>query len=215
MTYSPCYPPAGQVLYSPERAERRRKESLWGIHLAPAGLGELECSVPGGFATPGQTDALQDRSYDSMEPKWEAFRRQGGRLIEAPDQVELGRCVDERRHCAWSLGIRPGDFVIPVCHQGMNRSQILRLALLGTVRKLNSSPARSALRSAPSTESGERWVSRAHGAVSGCDAFTAYGADVNEMNFFGYLHDSGEIFLQPTTQSPTKIRRKGRCSAGS
>ena len=40
----------------------------------------------------------------------------------------------------------------------------------------------------------EQWVARAHGAVSGCDAHTAYGPDLDENSFFGFLFDSGDIF---------------------
>ena len=35
------------------------------------------------------------------------------------------------------MGIHPGDFVIPVCHQGMNRSQVMRMALAGVIDKLH------------------------------------------------------------------------------
>ena len=81
------------------------------------------------------------------------------------------------------MGIHPDDFLIPVCDQGMNRSQVMRVALTSVVERLGVD------------ELGVMtpWVSRAHGAVSGCDAHTAY-EDLDEMNFFGYLFDPGEIF---------------------
>ena len=52
----------------------------------------------------------------------------------------------------------------PVCDQGMNRSQVMRVALTSVVERLGVD------------ELGVMtpWVSRAHGAVSGCDAHTAY-----------------------------------------
>jgi hypothetical protein len=126
------------------------------------------------------------------------------------------------------------------CCQGMNRSQVMRLALCGAVRRLrrpmplvarchsspeatrrprplvarcHSSPAPAAApdatgasspRSSPASEEEEEeeeeekeegWVSRAHGAVSGCDAHTAF-RDVTEENFFGYLFDPGHIFAR-------------------
>ena len=70
----------------------------------------------------------------------------------------------------------------------MNRSQVMRLALLGAVRKLlceASGDAREA--------EADQWVARAHGAVSGCDAHSAYER-VDEQNFFAYIFDTGEIF---------------------
>ena len=81
------------------------------------------------------------------------------------------------------MGIHPDDFLIPVCDDGMNRSQVMRVALTSVVERLGVD------------ELGVMtpWVSRAHGAVSGCDAHTAY-EDLDEMNFFGYLFDPGEIF---------------------
>jgi hypothetical protein len=36
-----------------------------------------------------------------------------------------------------------------------------------------------------------------HGATSGCDPFTAY-SNLDHSNFFGYIHDAGDIFLQST-----------------
>ena len=88
----------------------------------------------------------------------------------------------------WSVGIHPGDFLVPVCHQGMNRSQVMRLALTGVVseldRQLGQTPQSSAT----------PWVSRAHGAVSGCDAHSAY-RHLNEENFYSYLFDEGDMFV--------------------
>jgi hypothetical protein len=72
----------------------------------------------------------------------------------------------------WSVGIHRGDFLIPVCHQGMNRSQVMRLALCGAARKLYSDRAGAGT----AHSEAETWVSRAHGAVSGCDAHSAYQA---------------------------------------
>ena len=86
----------------------------------------------------------------------------------------------------WSVGIHPDDFLIPVCHQGMNRSQVMRMALTSVIEVLDPDDG-----SAPGVKTD--WVSRAHGAVSGCDAHSAY-KDLDEMNFFGYLFDPGEIF---------------------
>ena len=112
----------------------------------------------------------------------------------------------------WSVAVRPGDYLIPVCHQGLNRSQIIRLALRAAIRTLGQDP--------------DQWVAEAHGALSGCDAHTAFqvpprppaptwaparsrmmkelssknwltpspSQDVHEDNFFGYLHDPGDIF---------------------
>ena len=86
------------------------------------------------------------------------------------------------------MGIHPDDFLIPVCDDGMNRSQVMRVALTSVVERLGVD------------ELGVMtpWVSRAHGAVSGCDAHTAYG-DLDEMNFFGYLFDSS-IYIDINAQ---------------
>jgi hypothetical protein len=163
----------------------------------PGSLTELEEHVPGKFNhQAGVPDPLGDRAEDEeatlglKHPEWKQiaeFYRAGGRVIEAPDQEDVANWADanEKR---WSIGIHPGDFLIPVCHQGMNRSQVMRLALKGVVRKLEQG-----VDSSFDADGETPWVSRAHGAVSGCDAHSAY-ADLDEMNFFAYLFDEGDIF---------------------
>ncbi len=71
----------------------------------------------------------------------------------------------------------------------MNRSQVMRLALTGAVKELHRQQGLPAEEKPSETH----WVSRAHGAVSGCDAHSAY-QDLDEMNFFGYLFDEGTMF---------------------
>ena len=110
---------------------------LWDINLSPDVLRRLEERVSSSFSLlPGALDALQDPGAASRNPSWAEFCRQGGHVIEAPDQESIAQCVAAGRPSQWSLGICHGDFLIPVCHQGMNRSQVMRLALLGVVRKL-------------------------------------------------------------------------------
>ena len=114
--------------------------------------------------------------------KYAGFERAGGRVVEMPSQDELRAALDDgvRR---WSLGISPTDFLVPVCHQGMNRSQIMRRALSELQGGFAAGQGRG------------RWVSRPHGASSGCDAHTAF-ENLDDTNFFGYLHDAGDIFAR-------------------
>lgn len=120
--------------------------------------------------------------------KYRDFFDKGGRVIEAPDQEEVTQWVRDGRK-PWSIGIHPTDFLIPVCHQGMNRSQVMRLVLISVRKQLEES-----LGLHP-TWTDTEWVSRAHGAVTGCDAHSAYKrGTLNEDNFFSYMFDVGEIF---------------------
>ena len=156
-------------------------------------LADLEEKVPGGFRkTEGVPDPLADpdpAQEEQMRLKYADFYRAGGRVIETPEEEHVATDVAADT-TKWSIGIHPGDFLVPVCHQGMNRSQIMRLALTGVVKQLQSeqgNPPQGLL---------TPWVSRAHGAVSGCDAHSAYGSPepLDEMNFFAYLFDEGKIF---------------------
>lgn len=69
-----------------------------------------------------------------------------------------------------------GDIVRPVCHTGLNRSQILRMALFKLARVMSSKGINIL-------------VDKAHGASSGNDPHTAY-ENLDDTNFFGYLHDA-------------------------
>jgi len=103
------------------------------------------------------------RSVDSMgiQADAERFISLGGTLVISPPMEEVG---DFKVH------IRPDDLVIPICHEGMNRSQILHLVLLA----IKSQVAKSN-------------VTKPHGAESGFDPYQAY-SDVNTDNYFGYIH---------------------------
>lgn len=80
--------------------------------------------------------------------------------------------VKSRRN--FSVHIRPEDFVIPVCHEGMNRAQILYLVLHGLKRVLVPPDC-------------PRRVCVPHGAESGFDPYQAY-ANLTEHNVYGYIH---------------------------
>jgi len=160
---------------------------------APVNIADLEARVPGGFRkTEGARDPLTQpdpEEEEEMRGNYNAFYMAGGRVIEAPEEEVVAAAVAAGQTPNWSIGIHPGDFLVPVCHQGMNRSQIMRLALTGAVGELR----RRTGAVSPPRSSDTPWVSRAHGAVSGCDAHSAY-QNLDEMNFFGYLFDEGDIF---------------------
>jgi hypothetical protein len=89
-------------------------------------------------------------------------------IVFAPSEED----VKAYRH--FCVHIRPEDFVIPICHEGMNRAQILYLVLHGLKRSLV--PAGS-----------PRRVCVPHGAESGFDPYQAY-TDLTEHNVYGYIH---------------------------
>jgi hypothetical protein len=121
------------------------------------------------------------------------FYAQGGRIVEAPDQGDVKDWVESvNPPKGWSIGLKATDFLIPVCHQGMNRSQVMRMALCSFAKRIHGISDESDLEDQTKT----KWVARAHGAVSGCDAHSAYGeaGPVTEYNFGKFLFDTGEIF---------------------
>jgi hypothetical protein len=125
---------------------------------------------------------VRDPAEHGPRAKYQKFFDKGGRVIEAPSQEEVSEWKSGEK--PWSIGIRPTDFLIPVCHQGMNRSQVMRLVLTGVRKELGDTGG-------VNTE----WVSRAHGAVSGCDAHSAWQrGTLTEENFIDYMFDTGEIF---------------------
>jgi len=148
-------------------------------------LESLESDVD--FTKPPDGEFEDPLKHDSKEEaakaKYPEFFAKGGRVIEAPDQETVMERVKDGKK-PWSIGIHPTDYLIPVCHQGMNRSQVMRLVLTGVRKKLED-------KGGVHTE----WVSRAHGAVSGCDAHSAWEkGTLNEENFITYMFDTGEIF---------------------
>ena len=128
----------------------------------------------------------------ALKEKYIDFYRAGGRVIKVPDQEDVEALVDAGNDGSpnWKIGITQNDFLIPVCHQGMNRSQVMRLALNDVRRELEVSEN---IANSFNDDYESPWVSRAHGAVTGCDAYQNY-EDVNEENFIGYMFDDGSIF---------------------
>lgn len=91
----------------------------------------------------------------------ERFVSIGGTLVISPPMEEV---EDFKVH------IRPDDLIIPICHEGMNRSQILHLVLL-----------------AIKSQVGKSNVTKPHGAESGFVPYQAY-TDLNSGNYYGYIH---------------------------
>lgn len=99
-----------------------------------------------------------------IEADAERFKELGGTLVISPPMERVQASGGFKVH------IRPDDLIIPICHEGMNRSQILHivaLALKSQVGKCN--------------------VSKPHGAESGFDPYQAY-TGLDSENFYGYIH---------------------------
>ena len=83
----------------------------------------------------------------------------------------------------FKLHIKPNDFVIPICHEGLNRSQVLKLVLAGVKRQTYRLSG-----TIPSTS--ELHVAFPHGAESGFDPYLAYKdlTPANDMDAYSYIH---------------------------
>ena len=142
----------------------------------------LTCQVPSYGNYPGLArDALrQDKATKTAvnmisEPSLkyvDTFETLGGNVVFAPTIEEIMDGVEFQVH------IRPEDFLLPVCHEGVNRSQVLylvlnalraQLAVTGNVRKRGGG------------------VSVPHGAESGFDPYQAY-ENLDGDNVYGYIH---------------------------
>ena len=93
------------------------------------------------------------------------FKALGGTFVISPlvEQVRKDR--------KFEIHLRPEDFVIPICHEGMNRSQIMFLVACA-LKSQHSSRYR---------------VSVPHGAESGFDPHCAFSGLTRE-NWFAYIH---------------------------
>ena len=185
-----------------------------------SGILPLLEEIAGSFEPPaGVLDPLANpnpANEDIMRTKYAEFYRAGGRVIVMPDEDVATDAMEAGLGPPVSIGIHPGDFLIPVCHQGMNRSQIMRLVLTGVIGKLYPADNKGTM-----TE----WVSRAHGAVSGCDAHSAYGPDngmdyrlggplKDENRFFAYIFDKGDIFAPDYKAKDDKDPQEGPLQRG-
>jgi hypothetical protein len=105
-----------------------------------------------------------------LETQLAYFKSRGGKFVISPtiDQIR-------KEGMAFEIHLRPEDLVIPICHEGMNRSQIMFLVA-------------NALKS----QGTDRYnVSFPHGAESGFDPYRGF-SDLTEDNWYRYIH--GIIF---------------------
>jgi hypothetical protein len=74
---------------------------------------------------------------------------------------------------ASQLWITANDVVIPMCHEGVNRSQVLYLVLVGLLRRAGVARPR---------------VTNPHGAEGGYDPYIVPPEGLNEDNAFNYVN---------------------------
>jgi hypothetical protein len=94
-----------------------------------------------------------------------AFMKRGGNVLLAPSE-------NSRNVWNWSVEIKNNDVVIPVCHVGKNRSQIMHAVLCAIKRASGKNIL----------------VTKPHGAESGWDPHSGY-ENLNNNNFFEWLLD--------------------------
>jgi len=123
-------------------------------------------------------------SWD-IKPDIKQFTTNGGTFVVSPSY----EAVKSFNH--FKVHIRTGDLVIPMCHEGMNRSQIMYLvqqALKSNLDEIdNCTPDTS---NTPDTQDTRR-VTLPHGACSGFDPYQGY-SDLNSENCYRFIH--GKIF---------------------
>lgn len=102
------------------------------------------------------------------------FESRGGNFVVAPSWDTV------LADTSFELHIRPDDYVIPVCHEGMNRSQVMHLAAK-IVKSCEMFPTDAV--------DGAYGVSVPHGVYGGFDPYQCF-ADITEANWTEYIHTS-------------------------
>lgn len=116
-----------------------------------------QAKLLGGYDPSRLAEAKKICAINEDEVKY--FTACGGTFVVSPSLD----AVRELHH--FEIHTRPGDFFVPICHEGMNRSQVMGLVL-------NSISDR---------------VSKPHGAESGFDPYQSYH-DLNNENMYGFIH---------------------------
>lgn len=106
-------------------------------------------------------------SWD-IKPDITRFVANGGTFVVSPSY----EAVKQFNH--FKVHIRPEDLVIPMCHEGMNRSQLMYLV-------------QHALKSKSGDRVIEPRVTLPHGACSGFDPYQGY-SDLDETTWYKYIH---------------------------
>jgi len=111
-------------------------------------------------------DILDSTSGHNLTHVLDEVTSLGGYVVIGPDEDE--HTIDP----SFKIVIGANDFVIPMCHEGMNRSQVLSLVLetLKTFYFVKS-----------------KFDANPHGAESGFDPYKAH-KDLTPDNWFGYIH---------------------------
>jgi len=112
------------------------------------------------------------RAVQETIPLIEEFVSRRGTFVVAPSWDDI------RAGAQFALHIRPDDYIIPVCHEGMNRSQIMHLAAK-IIKSRDMFPTDAA--------NGAYGVSLPHGAISGFDPHSAF-SNLTADNYIEYLH---------------------------
>ena len=152
-----------------ERVERSLEGPAFMGQVSPADL--LHTATDGRpVDTRGNLGMFPDaglvRELERVTPLFEAA---GGTVVVMPDLATA-----RARRYQQQIWITPQDLVIPVCHEGMNRSQVMYMALVGALRRAGVPDA-------------DMHVACPHGAFGGF-----YPGRVppvlNDDNFWQYMH---------------------------
>ena len=78
----------------------------------------------GGASAPPVSDSIREHAYVGSDAEITAFTSRGGVFVMGPSDAEV-----VAGSASIGIVIRPGDFVTPVCNEGVNRSQVMHLVL--------------------------------------------------------------------------------------
>jgi hypothetical protein len=101
---------------------------------------------------------------------WHDVDNLGGHVVFAPLEETI---KNDDNTSKWQICVTSADCLIPICHEGQNRSQIMHLAASGFKRIAYGSS--------------DVTVALPHGAESGFDAYQGY-ADLTPDNVYTYIY---------------------------
>lgn len=165
-----CIPPSPTYVPSYATYENKLSDS---IYLTQQ-LGGVD------WSRVAEAEKLIMESWD-IKPDVKHFTTNGGTFVVSP----LYETVKEFNH--FQVHIRPEDLVIPMCHEGMNRSQIMYLVQQSLKSRFDDRIEPAVENTDTAVNFPHRMVTLPHGACSGFDPYQGY-SDLNAENCYKYIH---------------------------
>eukprot|EP01124_Arcella_intermedia_P022076 TRINITY_DN3209_c0_g1_i1.p1 TRINITY_DN3209_c0_g1~~TRINITY_DN3209_c0_g1_i1.p1 ORF type:complete len:450 (+),score=149.82 TRINITY_DN3209_c0_g1_i1:57-1352(+) len=154
---------------SPIPRQAEIEQTLWGsttIQVVTDKDSSLKINKPGriNYLLTTMNHAILKYSCNTLVDKVTSFMGMGGKFLPVTAEVDL-------KKDNFFFGITETDELYPVCTDGLTRSQIMYLVLMGIKRKLGTT----------------RGVAIPHGALSGFDPFIKEDKSAELLNYYRFM----------------------------